>query len=311
MKNNYICQRCGKEFISYHIIGKSHQNKYCSAQCYYKIRWGKSRKRYVNCFICEKKICKSLSQIKKNINQKFYCSRGCMAEDKIERKKRGGENLKCLICAKIFYVKPSYIKKAKYCSRKCRCESRKIPESKVKLKCKFCKKEYITERSHIKWRGSAYCSKVCVKKYKKTKFFLIKKENNTNNVKLKKLLWTIFSRYIRQRDGGVCISCGKIDNWKNMDAGHYIPKTAGLSLYFDERNVNCQCTYCNRWMHGNLSRYAIALRKKYGETILEDLDKLRGKTIQISIPEYQKMIEKYKDNLEKLCQKKNEQHSPF
>jgi len=71
-------------------------------------------------------------------------------------------------------------------------------------------------------------------------------------------------------------------------------------LYFDERNVNCQCTYCNRWMHGNLTKYAIALREKYGETILEELDKKRKEFKKISIPEYQKMIEEYKTKIQEL-----------
>ena len=89
-------------------------------------------------------------------------------------------------------------------------------------------------------------------------------------------------------------------HWKDMDAGHYVPKTAGLALYFNEQNVNAQCTYCNRWMHGNLSRYAIALRRKYGQNILEELDKKRQKIIQITIPEYQKHIETYRLKIKKL-----------
>ena len=116
----------------------------------------------------------------------------------------------------------------------------------------------------------------------------------------KKALWIIFSKYIRLRDGGMCFSCGKKDDWKNLDAGHYIPKTAGLALYFDEKNVNSQCTYCNRFMHGNLSQYALALRMKYGETILEELEWKRRKITRISIPEYQKLIQLYKDKVKEL-----------
>jgi len=127
-----------------------------------------------------------------------------------------------------------------------------------------------------------------------------KKKTKSTNALLKKELWVYFSQFIRQRDKGICISCGKEDFWRKMDAGHYIPKTAGLSLYFDERNVNCQCTYCNRWMHGNLSRYAIALRKKYGENILEELDKKRIKIKKITNDEYIKLIEIYKNKIDEL-----------
>jgi hypothetical protein len=117
--------------------------------------------------------------------------------------------------------------------------------------------------------------------------------------KLKKQLWTIFSKYIRQRDGGICISCGKVDDWKKMDAGHYIPKTAGLSIYFNERNVNCQCTYCNRFMHGNLSAYALALRKKYGNDILEELDNVRKTPIVLTRKDYEDKITYYKTLIKK------------
>jgi len=130
--------------------------------------------------------------------------------------------------------------------------------------------------------------------YQKKKYYKNKKKGKSTNSKMKKQLWDIFSQYIRQRDKGVCISCGKVDYWRKTDAGHYIPRTAGMSLYFDERNVNCQCTNCNRWMHGNLSKYAIALMKKYGKGILEELDEKRKTVLRISISDYEALIEKYK-----------------
>lgn len=123
----------------------------------------------------------------------------------------------------------------------------------------------------------------------------MKNKSLKSGVALKKSLWIVFSKFIRQRDQGVCISCGKVDEWTKMDAGHYIPKTAGLSVYFDEQNVHSQCTSCNRWKHGNLSQYALALKRKYGETILEDLERKRVQIKKFSVIEYQEMIEKYKE----------------
>ena len=119
---------------------------------------------------------------------------------------------------------------------------------------------------------------------------------------VKKKLWTIFSKYIRLRDRGVCISCGKRDEISKMHAGHYIPKTAGTAIYFDERNVNCQCPGCNTFRHGNLAQYAIALRKKYGKNILEELDEIRRAGRKIKVSEYLELIEKYKAKIEELTQ---------
>ena len=129
-----------------------------------------------------------------------------------------------------------------------------------------------------------------------------KRKEKSKNGTLKKQLWIYFSQFIRQRDRGICISCGKIDFWRKMDAGHYIPKTRGLSIYFYERNVHCQCTYCNRWMHGNLSQYALALRKKYGESILEELEEIRRKETKYTDQDYIDLIKLYKSKIDQVSQ---------
>ncbi len=121
---------------------------------------------------------------------------------------------------------------------------------------------------------------------------LVKKLKSTRQ--LKRDLWKHFSLYIRQRDNFKCISCGKQCDKSTSDAGHFIPKTKGLGIYFDVRNVNAQCQSCNRWKHGNLAPYALALTRKYGPQVLEDLDKLANQTIKISREEYEELITHYK-----------------
>lgn len=106
--------------------------------------------------------------------------------------------------------------------------------------------------------------------------------------------WTAFSKYIRTKDK-VCISCktGKADT-----AGHFIPgSVCGKELFFSEFNVNGQCTSCNLWKHSNGAEYAIALQKKYGKKILEQLDRTRKQEYKSGIicrykPEELKEIEK-------------------
>lgn len=115
----------------------------------------------------------------------------------------------------------------------------------------------------------------------------------------KQKLWKVFSEYIRQKyaddDGYVaCISCGVVKHWKELHAGHYIPKSLGLNIYFAEKNVHPQCAGCNMFRHGNLAPYALALKKKYGEGILEELDAMRHQTRKIPEFEYLEMIQKYK-----------------
>ena len=67
-----------------------------------------------------------------------------------------------------------------------------------------------------------------------------------------------------------------------------------MSLYFDEKNNNVQCAACNVFKHGNLSAYAVALRKKYGPDILEELDAKRKVVKKYTRSEYEALIEKYK-----------------
>lgn len=112
--------------------------------------------------------------------------------------------------------------------------------------------------------------------------------------------WTVFSKFIRQREINehgltTCFTCGAVNEWHQFHAGHYIPKSISLSLRFDERNVNIQCAGCNTFKHGNLTQYALALKRKYGENILEDLDRDRrlGEGFKISQAGYEEIFNKY------------------
>ena len=42
-----------------------------------------------------------------------------------------------------------------------------------------------------------------------------------------------------------CVSCGKLDHYKNMDGGHFIPKGSSSRWALEESNVNPQCKGCN------------------------------------------------------------------
>jgi hypothetical protein len=231
------------------------------------------------------------------IGRKKYCSFECMIKDKPPKPKTGSYK-KCAYCKKDVWVYPRDFKfQNSFCNIECCTNFKKKRLISKDLICKECGIVYKQYPSQIKHRGSSFCSMACMKKQNTEKFIQKKKVSKNKNQSLKKQLWIYFSKYIRQRDGGVCISCGKVDDWKNTDAGHYIPKTAGLSIYFDEKNVNCQCTGCNRFRHGNLSMYAIALIKKYGDNILTELDNKRKETIKISDNEYEDLIVLYKNKI--------------
>ncbi len=88
----------------------------------------------------------------------------------------------------------------------------------------------------------------------------------------KKLLWKVFSEYIRKRDKNICFICGRYAEGSGYHAGHFIPKSVGgLALYFHEDNVHGCCYHCNINLGGNLWEYG----KKLGDKRVSELYKLK------------------------------------
>ena len=117
--------------------------------------------------------------------------------------------------------------------------------------------------------------------------------------RLKKRLWVIFSHYIRQRDADEngmtkCISCDMVKHWREMDCGHFLPKSLGLSVYFVETNNHQQCQKCNLFLQGNQYNYALALKKRYGDDIIDKLEQIKNTPLKLSRVDYMELIEKYK-----------------
>lgn len=127
---------------------------------------------------------------------------------------------------------------------------------------------------------------------------LKKKPRKKSLAGLKLKAWGVFSKFIRQRgmdENGFnyCISCGELDHWKNLQAGHFLPKSLGLSIYFEERNVWPQCSLCNLTWQGNQIPYEIALKKRFGESITEELKALQRQPKKYYPSDYEEMIERY------------------
>ena len=106
---------------------------------------------------------------------------------------------------------------------------------------------------------------------------------------MKKKAWAVFSKWIRNRDGNRCFTCGKVGEGSGMHAGHYIPRSLSSYLYFDERNVHAQCFRCNIHLFGNADEYASRL----GEKAVHDLRRDKGKYKQWTVEELQQIIDSY------------------
>jgi len=121
---------------------------------------------------------------------------------------------------------------------------------------------------------------------------------------LEKKLDKIFSEYIRKKDsdhGGTveCCTCGKLEYWRDVDAGHFI-KRQHRSVRWDERNVHPQCRRDNHFMGGRQDDYARFIIKKYGQTQFDELMRLKYTTVKHTRSDLEEMIDIYKEKLEKL-----------
>ena len=93
---------------------------------------------------------------------------------------------------------------------------------------------------------------------------------------LRKRMDALFNRYVRKRDGPICISCGRaITNPSDHNAGHFF-RCGFMNTRWHPQNVNSQCAFvCNFRKRGNLAEYAIGIVAKYGAGVLAHLDALR------------------------------------
>lgn len=121
---------------------------------------------------------------------------------------------------------------------------------------------------------------------------------------LKKKAWKLFSEFIRRRyankDGfNVCITCGKKEHWKNMDAGHFIAGRTN-SVLFDEDGVYAQCVYCNKYKHGAVLEYRDFMVKKFGEAKVEEMRVLARKIVKYNREDYLNLIAHYSKKLKEI-----------
>lgn len=98
--------------------------------------------------------------------------------------------------------------------------------------------------------------------------------------------WRILSEYVRMRDFikyGTCISSGiRIANWKYVDPGHYFTMGGhGASIGFHDMNIHAQAKDDNAW--GGMeagARYKDGLIKRYGESLLVELEKIKQQGVK-------------------------------
>jgi hypothetical protein len=65
-----------------------------------------------------------------------------------------------------------------------------------------------------------------------------------------------------------CITCGKVEDWHDLDGGHFVPRKHKKHKLREE-NVHPQCRYCNRYRYGALGEYTLYMIDMYGRDFVE------------------------------------------
>ena len=109
----------------------------------------------------------------------------------------------------------------------------------------------------------------------------------------------VFSEYIRRRkaknDIAECVTCGKKDHWKNLQAGHFMSRKH-YATRWDDRNVEVQCVGCNVYRYGEQYKFS----KYLGDDLADELLALSRETRKFSNIDIEEMIEQYCEKIERL-----------
>ena len=112
--------------------------------------------------------------------------------------------------------------------------------------------------------------------------------------RLKRKLWVVFSKYIKERDNYICFTCGRFAEGAGMHSGHFISKSVGgMLLYFHEDNVHAQCYNCNINLSGNQYIYGQKLGEKKVKELYEIKNQILVLTPKEKIAWYEEKIEHY------------------
>lgn len=184
-------------------------------------------------------------------------------------------------------------------------------------KCPVCLEMYTPKVRNLKVDKT--CSAACELDFaqgaKPAKIVKPKKKPKQKTVgKLRLDLWDEFSLYIKlvhSADGEwcACYTCDKPIKIGTIDCqgGHCFSKSANGNLYFDERAVRPQCSYCNCGEGGNHWIFNERLKQEIGLAAWNDMYENRKKEFKKPRGWYIDKIQYYKDQISKIKELKGKQ----
>ena len=95
------------------------------------------------------------------------------------------------------------------------------------------------------------------------------------------------SVYVRMKhsdDNGYikCVSCGNPYHWKDVDCGHFIPKSRGAAVRWVFENCAPECRGCNRFSESHLIGYTLYMLDTFGRDKITELEQMARKPLSPS-----------------------------
>lgn len=176
-----------------------------------------------------------------------------------------------------------------------------------KKRCPICREPFIPKVRNLKTDKT--CSAACELDYaqgvksKKVAKPKVKKPKTVGKLRID--LWNEFSLYIKlvhSSDGKWCncYTCDKPIEIGTIDCqgGHCFSKSANGNLYFDERAVRPQCSYCNCGEGGNHWIFNERLKQEIGLAAWNDMYENRKNQFKKPRGWYIDQIQYYKDQIQ-------------
>lgn len=90
-----------------------------------------------------------------------------------------------------------------------------------------------------------------------------------------------------------CVSCGKVQHYKEADAGHFIPKGASSRWALEETNIHPQCKGCNGFgmRYGSAAQnYTVYMIDMYGKDYVEHMLETKNQVHKLYKADYDDII---------------------
>lgn len=97
-----------------------------------------------------------------------------------------------------------------------------------------------------------------------------------------------------------CSACGKVYHWKELQGGHYVPRTK-TATKIEENNINPLCVSCNKFRAEEARcPYSIWMIETYGYEYVKWLEAESKKEIKYNRVDLEEIISGYRERLRGL-----------